>query len=84
MYDEAHSLHSFHDAKRIERIKKKCSKYLDSCDMRMPEPLFKFNIDDITTWKWIQGKSNDPLSAEGWTVPNPEFKYAHLSPYPAE
>ena len=36
---------------QITSILRECSEYLDCCGMQMKKPLWKFNIDDVTTWK---------------------------------
>lgn len=66
------------DAALIDELKAKSSKYLDDCGMTMPEPLWKYDPKDQTTWLYIPTKCNDPTKVDEWFIINPDFKYHHL------
>lgn len=63
-----------------KNIKDKLSnlrQYLDSCGYNLPKPLYKFNIEDKNTHKFLDGiilrKSNDKLEYK--EVLNMDFNY---------
>lgn len=55
--------------------------YLDSVGMKMPKPKYKYDVDNISTWKFLDGRISYSVKHDlkkYKNVYNPNFKYGHI------
>lgn len=79
MYNKVHQCSLINDATQIRHELDAVKHYLNECKMYMPEQIYPYNRDDMSTWRYLPrpaGSDYASCDRKGWTMLNREWKYA--------
>lgn len=79
MYNNVYTYSVGRDFVKVKIELELLKQYLNDCKMYMPEQIYPYKKDDITTWRYLPRPSSSDYAScdkKGWTMLNREWKYA--------